>query len=121
MKHEKRLSRLFMIGARTAMVVAVTCAASAGATARAEMLLASQSAQMAPVDESVVPSPLAYSAPSLREVCSADAWRYVLAARIDRAPSEIESKAFHPAPEPSSLALAAMGVAGLLRLRKRGR
>ena len=58
--------------------------------------------------------------PSLRESCSADSWCHMLGTRMVKVASELQSTEFHPAPEPSSLVLAVMAVAGLFRLRKRG-
>ena len=59
--------------------------------------------------------------PTLREACSTGNWLHVFGDRVHRAPSELDSKECHPAPEPSSLVIGLLGLFGLLRLRNRGR
>jgi MYXO-CTERM domain-containing protein len=119
MKHSAtRKTLCAMTCARGAVVVAAVCLASVG-TVRAEMLPsepAPNAAELLQPDigarEIVAP---------WQQKCSVDEWRFVLCETAKQPHREREDQNYHPAPEPSSLALAAFGVAGLLRMRRRTR
>lgn len=71
--------------------------------------------------DSEVPSPAIGMAnlTALDQFGAAASWRYVLGDQASRDTSHGTEQQLHPAPEPSSALIAAVGIAGLLRLRRR--